>query len=377
MATPKLVLGGTSLALFPLLLVDHGNKMKFGPPRDVYALEIINYTPIGTVKNKEFVWKGVKMASRSDSQTGLHYLPFHSYQGEINRNNNRFSTSKANTTISANDEESVLSASLHGNDSPVDELILHGTPLGVGTKGQLLLHDSGITIEEVTKYVEIMIGGNPLSVGLARDKWYLLMNNEKRVNNIISFRRGESPTTSYDGCEDNYMWEKFKNSNFHFNNIMSIKKAPGLNEGLLIKWDISSITDVNPVVTDASIDFTVSSTTSTDTFNIYEILQDVVINNESTWNRYNDLNLWGSEGATSVGVDRGATSLGTVAGATGVITLNSNFKDLVQAWIDGTKTNRGITIQDYGSGTGQLTYYSSEINPNNNRRPKLTITYET
>ncbi len=187
----------------------------------------------------------------------------------------------------------------------------------------------------------------------------------------ISFQDGVSPDTDYNGTFDTQLsgewgWQQDKNND---NADLSF----GQYQSSLIKWDISSIPD-NATITAAEITF-FNSNLSDNEFEIYEVKKDWIAS-EATWNIAKTGQNWEIAGAKGT-TDVGNTVLGTINMVnnwnTQTYALNSNAVELIQNWIDGSKTNNGFIIQDYGSTTwGQ---FKKEGDTDANKRPKLTITY--
>lgn len=194
----------------------------------------------------------------------------------------------------------------------------------------------------------------------------------------VSFQDG---VDSYNGTRDTYIDSIATTTNYgdgtNTDPLYSWNiDGDGPETSILIKWNISSIsagstvTSVNITVTDAG--------DQSAAYEIYEVLRNWT-EMGATWETYDGTNNWGTAGAQNTASDRNTTVFGTLqddvagSGNTFVIELNSDGIDLVQDWVDGTKSNYGFIVQNYTPLDGG-DFYSREQGTVA-YRPKLTIAY--
>ncbi|MBA7511636.1 hypothetical protein ES705_03632 [subsurface metagenome] len=194
-----------------------------------------------------------------------------------------------------------------------------------------------------------------------------------------SFQDGVYPTVSYNDTRDTYLDSLNTTTNYGAGTNLNFDgenpEAP-----VLIKWDISDIPS-GSIVSSATITFVCAGDAS-DEYELYEMKLNWLEGNSTTgsgadWETYDGSTNWQTAGAQGAN-DRGSTILGTILlpntpGQPYNINLNSDGIALVQAWINGTKPNYGIIIQDYVPINGG-DVYSREYGTLS-YRPKLTIEY--
>ncbi|KKL24461.1 hypothetical protein LCGC14_2415110 [marine sediment metagenome] len=59
---------------------------------------------------------------------------------------------------------------------PKENIIFNGIPLAKGYRNELILNNTGLSLTEIDEYVNIMIGGIPLSAGRINFKYYLVVS---------------------------------------------------------------------------------------------------------------------------------------------------------------------------------------------------------
>jgi len=148
-------------------------------------------------------------------------------------------------------------------------------------------------------------------------------------------------------------------------------------QGGLFKWDLSSVpSDV--IVDSASISFYVTDA-SAKQFSLYDLRRDWA-ESSATWNSTGTTN-WTTAGAASTVNDRYNTNLWSGSFNTAgdvTLDLNTDGEGVIQDWIDGTKTNYGLTVQNYSGGSDQDYWeVASKENSSNYTKPTLNITYCT
>ena len=161
-----------------------------------------------------------------------------------------------------------------------------------------------------------------------------------------------------------------------------------MQRGTLLKWDLSAI-PTDATISSASLTVYVS-TSSTAVYNMYNMRRDWLegtgqrtqTNDGASWNTYDGVNAWGTNGAANTTSDRydtnlwgaGTTSFSTTGFKT--VSLDADGLAVIQGWIAGTLSNFGLTIQNYTETTGsdELVMASKE-NATSANWPKLNLTY--
>ncbi len=146
----------------------------------------------------------------------------------------------------------------------------------------------------------------------------------------------------------------------------------------LIKFDLSSIPS-NATVSSATLkiwDRGTDLSNNTRVLGAYRVLRSWTTN-QTTWNKADSGNNWGTAGCSNTTTDREATDIGTVSitnpevAGEYDITLTASK---VQEWISGALTNNGILLQK-ATETDDLTRFNSSEWSSSSERPILSITY--
>jgi len=200
-----------------------------------------------------------------------------------------------------------------------------------------------------------------------------------------SFQDGVYPTAGYNDTRDTYLDSLNTTTNYgagtNTTPLYSLNLDGDNPEApVLIKWDISAIPS-GSIVSSATITF-VCAGDSSDEYELYEMKLNWVEGDSTSesgadWGTYDGSTNWQTAGAQGAN-DRGSDVLGTILlpntpGQPYNINLNQDGIALVQAWINGTKPNYGIIIQDYVPTNGGDVYSREHGTPS--YRPKLTIEY--
>ena len=192
----------------------------------------------------------------------------------------------------------------------------------------------------------------------------------------ISFQRGVSPSTSYNGVTDTMLSQDRPTTSYGTTNTLTVDgdspNGTGRDLSALLRWDISSIPP-GSVIESATITLTVSGS-STQPYNLYPLMRSWS-ESAATWNRATTSVNWQAPGATGA-QDRGSTVIGSItANRTGAytITLNSAGIELVQGWVNAPTSNYGMILVNTASSDG-LDFRSSNYSTAS-ARPKLVITY--
>jgi len=204
------------------------------------------------------------------------------------------------------------------------------------------------------------------STGVVRDHFTIKKNPV-----TVSFQDGVSPSPSYYGTRDTYIFQAQPDTNFGTATTLWANGAKG--KAVLLRWKDLPI-PAGSLVKAATLTLNVT-TPSNGTYNLHALKHDWT-QSQATWNVYSTGHNWEVPGAQGT-ADRGTTVLGTVAApSTGqyTITLNASGVALVQSWIDEPNKNRGI-ILDNPAVTDDLAFDSREA-VTASTRPKLTITYK-
>ncbi len=189
------------------------------------------------------------------------------------------------------------------------------------------------------------------------------------------FQDGVYPTAGYSGTRDTHLSENSPDSNYGTATTLLVDgddpSGSGLEKRTLLSWDVSSIPATAIV---QSVSITIDVTNQGGDYQIYEVFEPWM-EDEATWNDYDDGLGWEVAGANGAG-DRGTTVLGTVdTGSSGSLTvqLNADGVVAVQGWIDGAWPNRGFLLAD-ASSTNGLDFRSRDYGTAFSR-PRLSIDY--
>ncbi len=185
----------------------------------------------------------------------------------------------------------------------------------------------------------------------------------------LEFQDGVFPNASYDGTRDAGLVETSPTTNFGtlvdlqvdgdapdpFNPVLRGEKQT------VLAWDLSEI-PAGAVIQSASISLNVYNGSSGD-FEFYEALT----NWDEATTDWTDFDEASEVGSTLLGtLNSGPTGFNTYA-------LNLDGVQLIQDWVDGTKTNNGFILQTAGTNDG-IRFHSREVTGFSNR-PLLSVTF--
>ncbi len=185
----------------------------------------------------------------------------------------------------------------------------------------------------------------------------------------LEFQDGVFPNASYDGTRDAGLVETSPTMNFGTLVDLQVDgDAPDpFNPALrgekqtVLAWDLSEI-PAGAVIQSASISLNVYNGSSGD-FEFYEALT----NWDEATTDWTDFDEASEVGSTLLGtLNSGPTGFNTYA-------LNLDGVQLIQDWVDGTKTNNGFILQTAGTNDG-IRFHSREVTGFSNR-PLLSVTY--
>ena len=189
------------------------------------------------------------------------------------------------------------------------------------------------------------------------------------------FQDGVYPSAGQFLTRDTYLSEN--NPGFNYGNSTTLPadgddpSSSGLDKRTLLSWDVSSIPQTAQV---QSVSITIDVTNRGGNYPLYEVFQPW-LEDEATWNDYDNGQAWEVAGADGGG-DRGSALLGAVdTGSTGPLTvqLNPDGVAAVQGWVEGTWPNYGFLLAD-DSSTNGLDFISRE-HGTASQRPLLSIDY--
>jgi hypothetical protein len=199
------------------------------------------------------------------------------------------------------------------------------------------------------------------------------------VFETISFQDDVSPDDSYEGTADTNIKSLSPTTTY---GLAVDLEADGVDPetpsdgpaGLLLRWDVSAVPSDSEVVDARLVIFPRSSTTASDTFQVYAVLR-AWDEMEATWLEAETGAPWQTEGCLG-SLDRDDAVLGTVAeGAAPSIVMDAtpDFVDLVGQWVASPAQNFGIVVQDYTQDDGMHIFSREVWGPA--QHPLLEISY--
>lgn len=205
------------------------------------------------------------------------------------------------------------------------------------------------------------------------------------ISSPASFQNGVSPTASYVGCEDVYLFDGQATTNQDGGGLQ-IKDSPDANftRVSVLRFDISEIPS-GSTISSASLTLYASGNLSNNTLYLYECNREFV-ENQATWNVYSTGNSWTTAGCrhslndmsgifgTTIGDLQLVTPTGTQsAGDPTTWATSSAFVTAVQSALDGDGTLE-LVIHESLNANGNNSHYDSE-NATASYRPKLTVAW--
>lgn len=156
---------------------------------------------------------------------------------------------------------------------------------------------------------------------------------------------------------------------------------------ILIKFDLSSISDVF-VATSATLRVNNSfSDTGSQTLQLFRLMRDWT-ESGATWNTYDGTNNWAGAGAATVPTDIQNASFGTgttAAGGTGVVSFNMTKAlnpisiNIVTSWFGAQKRNFNYGLRIHNN-TSEAAFHKAEIDSSDNatpaNRPMFIVGYQ-
>lgn len=281
------------------------------------------------------------------------------------------------------------SAVLAGHDHTYERIVVNGFPYFVNGLGGRSLYtirsakvagsafaynrDYGAQLIEATDRTMTFKFYN--RAGEELDSYVMAKGGGTKVK---SFQNGSPlrPTQLYQGTDDAQITQNTPTINAGSAMAYSVDGDEPANSGrdtkVLVKWDLSSMTDTG--VVGASLSFNVVDGT-TNTYQIYQVRRPWV-EGEVTWNSAANGISWATAGAEG-STDRGTTSLGTMTSTNAgqrTFTLNASGVAVVKGWVKGTIPNYGFILLN-AANTNGLDFSSSEA-ATVSQRPKLTVIYQ-
>ena len=172
---------------------------------------------------------------------------------------------------------------------------------------------------------------------------------------------------SYTGWDDAWITEDNPNTNYE--TLDSAHLQYNTQDRQLHLIDLSDIPS-SATVNSASLKIYVYQATDTSTVSAYRVITDWDVS-EVTYNSAKTGTSWGTAGMQS-GTDYASTAINTSSSVSAAGWVSLDLTDLVQDWVDGTYTNRGVMLR-LASG-GHLRTRMAEYTTTS-YRPKLEVTY--
>ncbi|MHC4712317.1 MAG: putative Ig domain-containing protein [Planctomycetota bacterium] len=180
----------------------------------------------------------------------------------------------------------------------------------------------------------------------------------------VTFQQG---LDSYTGWDDSWITEDNPNTNYE--TMTSAHLQYYTQDRQLHLMDLSSIPST-ATITEAIFSFYNYQNAGTSVCAAYRIITDWDVS-EVTYNNAKSGTSWGTAGMQS-GTDYASTAAGTSSSITSAGWVTIDITDLVQDWVDGTYTNRGVVLRLTSGGhpRTRMADYSTQ-----SYRPKLEVTY--
>lgn len=140
----------------------------------------------------------------------------------------------------------------------------------------------------------------------------------------------------------------------------------------LVNFDVSSI-PTNANVSEASVTMTLDAASSTGSANAdYAFF--------TAGKQWDDLATWNTAGTTGTwtGGSPGAVAYGTknIPGGTSGPKTFTMMQDVIQGWVNGTITQRGLVLRQVGESAKKVLWFYSSSTTTGNQGPALTVDYQ-
>jgi len=201
------------------------------------------------------------------------------------------------------------------------------------------------------------------------------------TSTTLTFQQGVSPTLSYSGVADSYMYAHLDTTNF--GQTGELKMSYDLRYKILLRFDLSGHIPQDAVVTAARLDlyayYQEYPGVNTDV-GLYELLRPWT-EDGATWLNAASGEPWDAPGCTGLGDRAGQYTAVTTFRSTGTPQVwdNGPFRDLVQRWVRDPTGNYGVIFSGLSPNDRQFwALYSSQFGGSPETRvvrPKLAVTF--
>jgi len=166
-------------------------------------------------------------------------------------------------------------------------------------------------------------------------------------------------------------WLDKSNPDTSYGSSSTLEWAGATNRQALFQFDLSSIPS-GATINSAHIDAFLEAQNGDSYYYAYQVIS--AWDENATFNNRTSGTPWNNPGGDFNGSPAYGNGQFFDADTNAYYTLTgSNFKDLVQDWVDGTENNYGIIVQrKYGSTAQNATFTSSEAGSN---APRLVVDY--
>lgn len=174
---------------------------------------------------------------------------------------------------------------------------------------------------------------------------------------------------------DTRMRSSSASTNYGSEPTVTVSPYNSYPQGALFKWDLSSI-PAGVEVDSASLSFYVTEASARQ-FSLYDLRREWG-ESTATYNSYDGTNNWTTAGAANATSDRYNINLWSDGfNTTGDVTkeLNTEGLAVIQAWLDGSKPNYGLTVQNYSGSDQDYWIVASKENTSGYTKPTLNLTY--
>ncbi len=198
---------------------------------------------------------------------------------------------------------------------------------------------------------------------------------------------GSSGTITLTATADSYIDKNSTSTNYYNASELRLSGSSSRTRVPLFKFDLSTI-PTGVTINSAYLKTYLSQTADLSSNNpfpatIYPLKRDWV-ENGVTWTKFNSTTNWGTSGATSSGTDYVSitsaptfTSPGTNSSTSAGTLIQSDIKNIVNGWINGTYTNYGLIIFPTSTSSSSSVYLGSKENTNSpvSYKPLLVVSY--
>jgi hypothetical protein len=176
----------------------------------------------------------------------------------------------------------------------------------------------------------------------------------------------------YEGCEDTYFYQYAPEQNHCGADALMVGYRQ--RYGSLLWFDLSSI-PANAEVSQASLQLYAKGWGGSDaTLGAHRLLRSFDAC-QATWNQARLFGPWGQPGCNDTSTDRRAMPESSVETDTIGKWYRFDLTELVQEWLSGGQSNRGVLLRGASPYSAGLFYFASAQEQEMDKRPKLVIQY--